>query len=164
MKNYLLDWAYSPTRKQRVQILEDMLITTQANSLTTTDPDQVLKVDHAQHYVQTVIDISSMTVPPAGSLNEDHEEFPSAIDWLSKAQKPIKLSIIPSGDVFKIEKKVDPHWLLADNLEQMYYNRERYVGCKQCGKVISLDNGGRFQRKFCSDYCRKKDHRENKNP
>ena len=27
MKNYLLDWAYSPTRKQRVQILEDMLIT-----------------------------------------------------------------------------------------------------------------------------------------
>ena len=82
----------------------------------------------------------------------------------SKAGKPIKLLAIPSGDVFEIEKKVDPNWLLADNLEELHYNRERYVDYKQCEKVISLDNGGRFQRKFCSDYCRKKDHRENKNP
>ena len=164
MKNYLLDWAYSATKKQRKKILEDMLTTTQAHSLTTTDPDQVLKVEDAQHYVKTVTDISSMGVPPTVSVSEDHQESASAIDWLSKAEKPTKLSVIPSGDVFEIEKKVDPYWLLADNLEQMYYNRERYVDCKQCGKVISLDNGGRFQRKFCSDYCRKKDHRENKNP
>ena len=71
----------------------------------------------------------------------------------SKAGKPIKLLAIPSGDVFEIEKTVDPYWLLADNLEQLHYNRERYVDYKQCEKVISLDNGGRFQRKFCSDYC-----------
>ena len=43
-----------------------------------------------------------------------------------------------------------------DNLEELHYNRERYVDSKQCEEVISLDNGGRFQRKFCSDYCRKK--------
>ena len=63
MKNYLLDWAYSATKKQRNKILEDMLTTTQAHSLTTTDPDQVLKVEDAQHYVKTVTDISSMEPP-----------------------------------------------------------------------------------------------------
>ena len=62
----------------------------------------------------------------------------------SKAGKPIKLLAIPSGDVFEIEKTVDPYWLLADNLEQLHYNRERYVDYKQCEKSYLIGQRGAF--------------------
>ena len=62
----------------------------------------------------------------------------------SKAGKPIKLLAIPSGDVFEIEKTVDPYWWLADNLEQLHYNRERSVDYKQCEKSYLIGQRGAF--------------------
>ena len=161
MEDYLLKWAYSSSKEQREQILEDMRIATQSSSLTTTDPDKVLKVEVAQHYVKSVTNVSTMTVPPAVSQSRGNEAL-SAIEWLKSAKKPTQVSIkLDSGKV-EVEREVNPHWLLADALENMYANQDMYTNCAQCGKVISLANGGRYPRKFCSDPCRKRDYRQNK--
>ena len=161
MRDYLLQWAYSGSKEQREQILEDMRIATQSSSLTTTDPDKVLKVEVAQHYVKSVTNVSTMVAPPAASQS-DGNKAPSAIEWLKSAKKPTQVSVKLNGGKVEVEREVNPHWLLADVLENMYENQDMYTNCAQCGKVISLANGGRYPRKFCSDSCRKRDYRQNK--
>ncbi|MAJ74572.1 hypothetical protein CMK13_16370 [Candidatus Poribacteria bacterium] len=161
MPDYLLKWAYSSNNEQRKEILEDMRLSTQTNSLTTTDPDEVLRVDVAQHYVKSVTDVNTITIPPAVSQNGT-SEIPSALDWLKSAEKPTRVPASYNGGGSEIERQLDPRSLLADDLESMLQNKERYTNCSECGNVISLANGGRYPRKFCSDNCRQRDYRKKK--
>ncbi len=159
MPDYLLEWAYSSSKEQREEILEHMKTNTQSSSLTITDPDQVLKVEAAQHYVKSVTDISTITVP----VNQ-HEggKIPTAMEWIENARKPTRVIMTGQGENLKFEREADPNSLLADALENMLLNHRNYANCAQCNKVISLANGGRYPRKFCSDACRRRDYRENK--
>ena len=64
-----------------------MRVYTQTSSLTTTDPDEVLRVDVvAQHYIKSVTDVNTITIPPAVNQNSTGE-IPSALDWLKSAEK-----------------------------------------------------------------------------
>ena len=156
MKNHMWQWAYSETREQQHQVLNDLLTTTAAHSLTITDPDQIgISPQVARSYIRSAVtDIGSLAIPPKG------HQAPSAVEWLEEVRTPERVQVKFVDGQVKVETQVDPVAVFAKGFRDIIKAADQYKTCEVCDEIISTVTPGRWKKKYCSDFCRGRNYRQ----